>query len=261
MTLSGGCSMPDPFDHHELRGWFHEAEALPALGKVDVLQGHAPFPAAVGSSGDGPFTESEFDDFLREYGIEPHHPGEELENAVLGRTGWSNSDLEELVEARSGSTLKVYSQEMFLAYIATGIDPYSRKEKLVKAFGDGHPALQFLAGIGFDWPTTHVVLGPGVGFDVERPTVGFLRAMGYTVGRNGRSRSERRRVLRRIYGAPVPANFDANYRAEWGQPSTCARLKKMANTIATLCRSPRRCHTPPVVLNEARRVAGRAPAL
>ena len=61
--------------------------------------------------------------------------------------------------------------------------------------------------------------------------------MGYTVGSSGESERIRHSVLEQVFQERIWLDGDANYLAEWGQPGTPKRLRKMAESIATFCRN------------------------
>jgi len=196
----------------------------------------------VATSGSGPFQEGEFDDFLRRLQIEPRGIAAGTRVLVVGRRDWSENSLKNLIRQRSGQRLWVYSQEMLIAYLATGIDPLTASEDVVERFGRGHPALVYLSEIaGFDWPTTVISGGGGSELDANWLEKGFLKFVGYTVGRSGGTEEERREALAKAYRATrLPAFFPAEYRSEWGSRRSSVRLSKMANSIATFCKHAKR---------------------
>lgn len=115
------------------------------------------------------------------------------------------------------------------------------------AFGDSHPALEYLMkGVGFDWPTTDVVVSSNrlaVDFaDGEWPETGVLKHMGYTVGQQGLSAAARHQILDRVMVVElVPGSAGASsYIQQWGQPMTAGRLHKIANCLAAFAVSMKR---------------------
>ena len=93
----------------------------------------------------------------------------------------------------------------------------------------------------FDWPNTDAPGGSGSinarGWIEE----GVLRYMGYRVGTtDGLSRSVRECILIEVFCGAVPPVFPHNYLYEWGDPRTSQRLKKLAETIASLTRNAKR---------------------
>lgn len=197
---------------------------------------------AVSTTGSGPFVEAEFDEFLRRSKIEPMTITGETKVLVVGRRDWSESTLRNLLQMRSGMKLRVYSQEMLIAFRITGNDPLKSPSEIVERWGRGHPALTFLSDVsGFDWPSTLVRGGTGSELQIDWLKLGFLKYLGYAVGRSGRSTEDRQAILREAYIAQrLPPVFPAWHRREWGRRRSSARLHKIARTIASLCRKAKR---------------------
>jgi hypothetical protein len=199
----------NPFRNRQLRDWLCHNVDPAAIGLK-----------AVSTSGSGPFEEAEFDDFLRRSGITPRTIASGTKVLVIGRREWSESALRTLIKARSGMKLRVYSQEMFIAFLLTGNDPLDSPSDVVERWGKGHPALTFLSEVvGFDWPTTVVHGGGGSELQADWLERGFLKYLGYVVGRSGGSEDERHEVLRKAYTTQrLPSFFPPDYRSEWGRP-------------------------------------------
>ena len=215
--------MSTPFDNENLRNWLLEGCELATL-----------LPNRLGTVGTGPFPESEFVDFLSSLGLEISTPSQELSVLVMGREEWDEDSLHEVIEGRRGMALRVYSQEMVLAYMLVGRDPLDSPE-IAESFGDGHPALEYIKEWGWDWPKTRLVphsaersFGPVGVWKAES----FLTIMGYTVGTKRRDLQMRRDALRHTFTEELPAVSDDKYRAEWGPPQSGTRLKKMAERIS-----------------------------
>jgi hypothetical protein len=206
-------------------------------------------PAAIGlkavsTAGSGPFGEAEFDEFLRRLGITPCMIEDSTEVLVIGRWKWSELALRTLINARSGMKLRVYSQEMLIAFLLAGDDPLDSPSAVVERWGRGHPALTFLSEVvGFDWPTTVIHDGGGSELQARWLRRGFLKYLGYAVGVSGGSEEERHDVLRKAYTAQrLPSVFPPEYRRAWGRPRSSVRLGKMAYSIATFCKNAKRRH-------------------
>jgi hypothetical protein len=220
----------NPFRNRHLRDWLCQNADPSSIGL-----------RRVSTTGSGPFEEAEFDGFLQGLGIQLRTLTSETTILVVGRRDWRKSALRKLINARSGKKLRAYSQEMLIAFLATGNDPLNSDSKVVKRFGKGHPALTFLAEVGFDWPTTFVHGGGGSELRAGWPKYGFLNYLGYAVGLAGRSKKERRKILPIAYTAKkLPSVFPPDYRSEWGNPRSSARLRKMAYSIASFCRNAKR---------------------
>jgi hypothetical protein len=220
----------NPFRDRPLRNWLCQNLDPSAVGlKV------------VSTTGSGPFAEAEFDEFLRGLGIKPYNIAPKTKVLIVGQRGWSESELRTLLEARSGGKLRVYSQEMFIAFLLTGTDPLTATDDVVERFGRGHPALAFLSAVGFDWPTTEVYGGGGSELLADWLKLGFLSYLGYKVGSYGGVEDERQAALRTAYNArALPTFFPLDYRNQWGRPRSSLRLQKMAYSIAAFCRNAKR---------------------
>lgn len=220
----------NPFRDRLVRDWLfqHARVASPGFRRVSTM-------------GSSPFRQVEFDDLLHRHGLQPQQLGPDTKILIIGRREWTESGLDELLRARSGQKLRIYSQEMFLAYLLTGTDPLKSDRKVLERFGRGHPALEFLTAVGFDWPTTLVQEGGGSHLSGDWPSVGFLGYMGYAVGYTGPSELERHAALRRAYYArALPYVFPQDYRAGWGRPRSSSRLQKIAQSIASFCKNAKR---------------------
>jgi predicted nucleic acid-binding Zn-ribbon protein len=190
--------------------------------------------------GAGPFDSDEFDGFLRRHGYEVYHPGfDDIDIMVVGRQEWSEEALERQLEAREGTTLRVYSQEMFIAAMAAWRDPFdTANEKTILAFGRGHPALEYLRDSALEWPGTqpsfdHLGEFTGDGSSQESP----LHSMGYVVGITyGLPATERREILEEAFNGELHWVTSDEYMEGWGRPRTRRRLWRMANHIAHLVR-------------------------
>ena len=91
----------------------------------------------------------------------------------------------------------------------------------------------------FKWPTTDAPTGTG-SFAIDPPEKGMLSYLGYHVGKSGKSRHLRRHILLEVFGRELPPVNSLSYVAEWWQPESAHRLKKMAETIAALARNAER---------------------
>jgi hypothetical protein len=221
----------NPFRNRLLRDWLCEnSDAATARLK------------AVSTTGWSPFAEFEFDIFLDSRGIQARTISDATKVLIVGRKGWSEWQLRKLLRARSGQRLRVYSQEMFQAFLLKGSDPLNAPRAVIEQFGKGHPALAFLSDVaGFDWPTTMVHGGGGSELAIDALKQGFLKYLGYKVGMWGATEEERRRLLKKAYNArQLPLVFPRRYRNEWGRPRSSVRLPKMAESIATFCKNAKR---------------------
>jgi hypothetical protein len=118
-----------------------------------------PYPTDIHNimtKGSIPIEEYEYDRLLRSIGLEVYNPNSETEILVLGREGWDIDSINRVLDFRSGSQLRAYSQEMFLAYLISGNDPLLEDNEQVRLLAGDHPGLKFLEDVGFQWPTTQV---------------------------------------------------------------------------------------------------------
>ena len=214
--------MPNPFEHQEIRDWWFSAVAPSGVIEDEIY-----------THGSGPFEEYEFDAFLRQFGIRIVEPSTDLTTLVIGQKEWDSEVLSEIIEARRGQHLLVYSQEMLLALLSTGKDPLD-SPRIARAFGEGHPVLKYIQDWGFDWPNAKSTFVPGASGDVE--TVDWegeslLKLMGYTAGAKGRDQGMRREILRRAFLENPPSVSDTQYLNQWAEPGSGTRLYKMAERI------------------------------
>ena len=222
--------------------WLFDEVGFPFPGEFDSL---------LMTSGDGPYKKKDFDGFLTwlnfsVFSLDISKDFASAEILIIGQEGWNKDDIRDLIDKRRGHTLRVYSQEMFLAYLLVGADPLTSKDRdWIISLGEGHSALEFLQSFGSIWPSTDVSGGGGVEIDDSNwPQVGVLSKMGYKVGKDGiYDQNMRHQVLNMIYlkeqGA-LPRVMSKSYLDEWGLAGSCKRLEKMANSIATFCRNAKR---------------------
>lgn len=95
----------------------------------------------------------------------------------------------------------------------------------------------------FAWPTTDAPGGNGQLSLEANLKEGMLKYLEYQVGRtNGQSPAVRRAILRRVFEGVLPPVFPPTYMAEWSEPGSATRLKKLAETIAAMARLFKRRH-------------------
>lgn len=97
-----------------------------------------------------------------------------------------------------------------------------------------------LSDQGFPWPSTLAPQGDGFLEADEWPQTGMLSYLGYHVGENGPGESARRAVLDLAYSNTLPNVNNRAYMAQWGDPNSSQRLRKMAKSIAAFCRNQKR---------------------
>jgi hypothetical protein len=200
-------------------------------------------------AGSGPLDEELVREMLRACGIEVWPLISPIPDVlVLGQNDWDEEQLDDAVSRHNGGRFRVYSHEMLLATLITGADVYKyRSLDELALFADGHLGLEYLSDdMGFDWPTTDVVLSDVVNINLDSgdwPEHGILNYFGYAVGKTkGLGALERRRILDRVFAARLVAGSSnaAVYVAEWAEPRSAARLQKMANCLASFVRSAKK---------------------
>lgn len=217
---------PTPFTDRTLR------DAL--FASLDAGRG---LPGSIAVEGSGPFGREDFTGFLEELGVDVVAASGATEVLVVGRDGWSEDTLATVVDGRSGRRLRIYSQEMLLAFAASGADPFHEGREVVERYGRGHAGLQHLTTIGFDWPTTVVYQSGEDLTDEGWPDESPLRRLGYRVGEDAPDRAERRELLEIALTSPLPEVASPSYMEKWGQPGSEVRLERIATHLASLCRS------------------------
>ena len=75
-------------------------------------------------------------------------------------------------------------------------------------------------------------------YKANRPEVGLLKFMGYTVGSQGEKPKMRRQILDCVMTATaLPPVGSPAYMAEWGEPRSTTRYRKLHRTIRSLASS------------------------
>ena len=200
--------------------------------------------------GSHPVPEKDMASFVSKLGVTIEPASADSQYLIIGWDEWKYEDLRRLLEMRIGSTLRVYSQEMFLAYAISGFDPLD-EPKVVNELAGLHPALLFLQRVfAFDWPSTYTPDDKVGWLDVDfflNLKEGYLKYEDYTVGKKGHSSLVRRKILDYCFlCGVVPSAFPEEYVSEWGKPATSTRLHKIANCIATFCCNAKKKKVPPL---------------
>jgi hypothetical protein len=221
----------------------HAQSVIDATGGQPVTIGH------------GPWMEENYDDVLNNLGIEPQtfdQYAKDFEIFVVGRNAVDIDSLAAVLEGRmwEGLPVRLYSQELWLLYLMTGIDPLSVDvESVRRNFGPHHPVLAAFDNEVWRWPDWSYE--ESVDEDIEDAIssyTGFpglengpspLHSFGYRVGKST-DEADRRAVLQRFFRCrSLEPYFDSkyhdeNYRNAWGGPSTRARLDRMMSHIGWL---------------------------
>lgn len=190
----------------------------------------------VATMGADPIQKSFLDCILRNHDHRPACCGSSNAGVlIVGRSGWKEEDLISQIAAREGMGLKIYSQEMALVAILAGVDPFEESEDVLRAFGDGHPALEYLMQLGFDWPTLAWEYEETLDVNWQdwrdkSPLTAMKYHVGITSGTTKRQRRDRLKLI--FHGSLVfPESFSKEDKQEWGTPRSPHRLKRVAHHL------------------------------
>ena len=197
----------------------------------------------LGRTGDGPWTDKIFASALEELSYKFWNlPDHDLRHLIVGRKNWSKDELLAQIDSADGEPLRIYSQEMFLAKLMTGRDPFdSNDEELLLAFAKGHPALEFLLKEPDPWPT--ICEGNNRPIDpVSNDDYGVaetpLHLLGYHVGATSHlTERQRREILTECFKSrnlEFTRESSDDYQLKWGRGSSAQRLYRMAIHIKWL---------------------------
>ncbi len=153
----------------------------------------------------------------------------------MGREEWDEDLIKYVLDECADKPPKVYSQEMFLCYLATGTDPFD-DVSILPSFRRGHPALEYLSTLGFRWPDTAVDNRAPQGNDarINRQPESPLSRLQYNVGTNSKTVSKRRAVLTQALQEQLPFVGDVLYMREWGTPGSVQRFERIRKTYCRL---------------------------
>lgn len=194
--------------------------------------------------GTSPIPYSTFRRRLEARGCTLHDPGSpEAGILIIGREHWTIDEIEDQIKARSGETLRIYSQEIALLAMEYGQDPIdTAPRRLLTLMAGDHPALRCCREEGFFWPTVNtsaISATISQSWD-DRAEQSPLKRLGYTVGRvNGLAPGIRREQLLRAFQRDLPYVQSKAYMRSWGSPSSRRRLRRMAHFLAWLARGAR----------------------
>lgn len=251
--IDGRLTSSFPINNEQLMKWYLDAlkeEFNNPWFDLNWTDGIYKTPALYG---DNPFSIEDLKAFIYACGLKPKVVGWEASSGeavlVVGREGWEETILVDYINKclNSGGISQwgfcVYSQEMFIFRLMTGLDPFAAPRDVLEEFGVGHPTLEYLADLGFDWPSSQVVGNGGGAFasEIDWQREGLLKYLGYKVGKGGiRNPHRRRAILQHVFEDALPAEMPIAYQNEWGRARTPKRLRKMANCLASFTRSNKR---------------------
>ena len=205
-------------------------------------------PIDVAIHGDRPWPNAEFVELLSDLGFNVWEvgPHDDVELLIVGRGNWDENILEQQIGAREGEPLKIFTQELLVAALTCGRDPFDEidtatGQNILESFGKGHPAIEYLRGLEFPWPEfnpTEDGVSSGEWDSVEETP---LLKLGYHAGKtHSLAPSTRHNFLAEAFSGELPFAESDEYMAEWGAPGTRKRLRRMAWHLAFLIRNRRR---------------------
>jgi hypothetical protein len=194
--------------------------------------------------GDEPLNKGEFDAWLRKKGFRPvkaEDPKASL--LLLGRTA-NEFEIEGHLMEKIGEEIRVFSQELLIASLIAGMDPFSQSKafqnKALKPFAEGHPGLTYLRALHLPWPSLDISENFELVYTYDDSvTETPLHAVGYRVGVTaGLSTVKRHELLRDVFNGLYDEHPNWHvesdeYMSTWGQPRTRRRLCRMAYHIAS----------------------------
>jgi hypothetical protein len=217
-----------PFNSPTLRDWMF------AEFKKDAL-----LLETLSLLGEGPITAADFQQFLQPWLVTVKPPTERTGFVVVGREGWSEDEVDDLIDLHVGHSLRIYSQEMLLSHLAGSRDPFYGGPDVLAAFRAGHPGLEFVSEGWPGWVQTWVAHDRRSAvpkytpeFEVEQSP---LHVMGYRVGNSGEDDETRREILRQVFEGQLPIVSERSYMDGWGEPRSGQRLRRIAEHIANQC--------------------------
>lgn len=233
-----------PFNSKELRDWFVPKASVKVLtevllGQISNDDGTILKTGEVGLLGYGPFEFDDFKHFLFSRGTASCDVTRDTEVVILGCEGWDEAEIDDLIDSRVGRRLRIYSQEMFISYLANQVDPLTAPSGVLEAFKVGHAGLEFVSQGWRGWVATTVSkdwrhsVGDTTSFHFENNETPWY-TMGYRVGKSrGKKESDRRIILREFFVKATEVKGE-DVTEIWGMPSSGQRLRMMADHLAYL---------------------------
>jgi hypothetical protein len=196
-------------------------------------------PRHVTILGEGPIDSKQWISHLENFNCKSWLNGNEW--IIVEREGWSEERIDALIAERCEEPIFIVSQEIFLAAMISGKNPFDAGEDLLFAFAEDHPALQYIINSYFDWPFYDEVLSDeGPNIEITSVEKSPLKLMGYTVGKNGEEKNYRRQILKEAYLGKIPWTESDEYMKAWGRAQTRRRLWRISHHLAMLIKKARR---------------------
>lgn len=220
----------------------------------NFLRKYSDLPKDVAVHGEGPWPDAEFVELLSDLGFNVWEAGphDDVALLIVGRSNWDANILEQQIGAREKKSLKIFTQELLVATLTCGCDPFDEMDtetgrEILELFGKDHPVIEYLRGLEFPWPEFNSLeesVSSGEWGSVQESP---LLKMGYHVGiTHGLPLDQRRTILERAFSGQLPFVESNDYMDEWGDPCTRRRLRRMAWHLALLVqtnsRPPSKAH-------------------
>lgn len=192
-------------------------------------------PVKIMVAGSGPLGSEECGSILNQFGISVDDNEPSLDHLVVGRNGWNEDDLLAIGQTRETGRLWVYSQEMLLAWLSCGQDPFLDRG-ILDAFLPGHKGLEWFNHLPKgEW--TQGVLTPRSGRaqgDMPRNPSGLLTEIEYRVGM---TRGVRKDIRRGYFDEFMSGTRHSSLgrvgdALEFGPPKSGTRLECLEKRIA-----------------------------
>lgn len=226
-----------------LDGTFSSSYILDWLTEVYEPKDFSIAGGYLASIGSGPWNSDSFMSLLLDRGYSLWElPDSDVVHLVVGREGWDEDVLLNQIDVCSGTQLRIYSQEMWMALLTTGRDPFDAEDQtLLEEFAKGHPALEFLQGLDVPWPEVSENLDHSV-TEIDASDFGVsespLHILGYKVGVTSElSVVQRRKILKDcIDHKDLTFSYDSTdeYIKKWGRPMSPQRLYRIAVHIKSM---------------------------
>ena len=201
--------------------------------------------------GNQPFESKDLDQLIKRWGFPVH--GQRISSGIVifGRTlesSLSKTKLDSFIKKiseESDGKLRIYSQEMFMFSMLSGLDIYEENGCSLEVTNHilNHPLLKIIENDYFEWPDTFAKPDKRHQIFIDSSQIGVLGVLGYRVGRNGKNKNERHYILNYVYESDLSflnGIIGSNDLNQWSTAKSAQRLAKMAYVIANLAKNAKK---------------------